>query len=99
MVYLNEGTVNFLKDNPFDFAEGAQEQWVDYNPWTEFWLKVEQEWAEQEKQRIMYEMEMGYYNDKDESEEETCDYTGDECFGNKLFCEECEVLTGEEEEE
>ena len=22
-----------------------------------------------------------------------------ECFGNKLFCEECEVLTGEEEEE
>ena len=26
-----------------------------------------------------------------EEDEETCDYTGEECFGNKLFCEECDT--------
>ena len=28
-------------------------------------------------------------------EEEVCDYTGEECFGNKMFCEECSVLMEE----
>lgn len=27
-----------------------------------------------------------------ESEIELCDYTGDQCFGNKLFCEDCPVM-------
>ena len=33
----------------------------------------------------------------DEDEEiEYCDYTGEECIGNKLFCEECPMMEEEE---
>jgi hypothetical protein len=28
-------------------------------------------------------------------EEETCDYNGEQCIGDKLFCEECPVITGD----
>ena len=27
-----------------------------------------------------------------EDEQEICDYTGELCFGDKMFCEECEVM-------
>jgi hypothetical protein len=33
---------------------------------------------------------------EEEIEEELCDYTGEECIGDKMFCEECTVLTEEE---
>lgn len=29
---------------------------------------------------------------EEEEDEELCDYTGDLCIGDKMFCEECEVL-------
>ena len=35
---------------------------------------------------------------EDEEEDiKLCDYTGEECFGNPAFCEECEVVTSEGE--
>lgn len=32
-------------------------------------------------------------------EENLCDYTGEECCGDKMFCEECIVMHGEEDTE
>ena len=32
-------------------------------------------------------------------EEDLCDYNSDPCFGDKMFCEECPVLTGDVEPE
>jgi len=29
------------------------------------------------------------YDEDDPPEQECCDYTGEECVGDKLFCEEC----------
>ena len=29
------------------------------------------------------------YDEDDPPEQEYCDYTGEECVGDKLFCEEC----------
>jgi hypothetical protein len=41
-----------------------------------------------------------YYTYDDEEEDiEICDYTGEECFGNKMFCEECPIMTEPDEEE
>lgn len=33
----------------------------------------------------------------EEDDIERCDYTGEICFGNKLFCEECDVIYEEGE--
>jgi hypothetical protein len=30
--------------------------------------------------------------EEDYEKEELCDYTGEQCIGNKMFCEECEVM-------
>jgi hypothetical protein len=32
-------------------------------------------------------------------EEDLCDYNGDPCIGDKMFCEVCPVLTGDWEPE
>lgn len=34
-----------------------------------------------------------------EEEENLCDYTGEECIGDKGFCEECEIFLEEVDEE
>jgi hypothetical protein len=28
-------------------------------------------------------------------EEDICDYNGEQCIGDRMFCEECPVLTGD----
>jgi len=30
--------------------------------------------------------------EEDDEKEELCDYTGEPCIGNKMFCEDCEVM-------
>lgn len=35
---------------------------------------------------------------EEEEDEELCDYTGEPCIGDSLFCEECSIMIGEEEE-
>ena len=56
--------------NPFNFAEGAPDEWVEYNPWVEFWLMSAQQWAEYEKKLL-------YYPDQ------ACPYCGDyDCSGD-----------------
>jgi hypothetical protein len=47
--------------------------------------------AEQLKKELLYDPNPCV--DETEEEIEFCDYTGEECIGNKLFCEECPVLT------
>lgn len=37
--------------------------------------------------------------DEEYEECETCDYTGEDCFGDKRFCEECPILTDDWGEE
>lgn len=103
---LNQKHLNQQKQkmNPFDFAyHGHCQDYPDcwncrycyFNSWIEFWLRVDAEWAEQQKKLLYYsEFNCG---EECEEEEESCDYTGEECVGNKLFCEECEVLIGEDE--
>lgn len=67
-------------ENPFDSKGFAG-----------FWLRVEREWAEEEKRKLYYWGDYGL-PDQDEDDEELCDYTGDLCIGDKLFCEECPVF-------
>lgn len=56
----------------------------------DFWQRIEREWAEEEKCQQLYYA----WNDADnEDDTEYCDYTDEECVGDKMFCEECPVLT------
>lgn len=50
--------------------------------------------AEAQKKRELYDP---YPNCEENEEEDLCDYTGDQCIGNKLFCEECDVFREEGE--
>lgn len=52
---------------------------------------------EQEKFDQFYADTMDFGNEEDE--EDICDYTGEQCIGNKLFCEECEIFHDNQEEE
>lgn len=58
--------------------------------WGAFWKRVEQECAEQEKKLLYYDPNPAGL--EEDEEDEICDYTGEECIGNKLFCEECSVF-------
>jgi len=61
---------------------------------------TEQEKAEQLKKELYYEPDSGFGSDEETDEqEETCDFTGDICIGNKVFCEECPILTDDWEKE
>lgn len=44
-----------------------------------------------------------YYKPCEEPEHvediELCDYTGEQCIGNKRFCEECEIMMGDLDDE
>lgn len=71
--------------NPFDFAEGAPLNGVDYNPWSEFWLLCEREWAENEKKQFYYDS-----NTCPDMDEFGCVYP---------MCEDCEVVQDDEEED
>lgn len=43
--------------------------------------------------------ESEYDNGEDVLEEEdVCDYNGETCFGDEMFCEDCPVVNDEEEE-
>jgi len=56
------------------------------------YLSPEEE-AENQKKLDLYDPDD--FSMDAEEDEETCDYTGDVCYGNKLFCEECDVLIEE----
>lgn len=57
---------------------------------------TEQQKAEQLKKEMYYDP--CPEEDEEYEECETCDYTGEDCFGDKRFCEECPILTDEWEE-
>jgi hypothetical protein len=71
--------------NRFDFAEGAPVEWADYNPWTEFWLHAEREWAEHEKKQLYYDPDTC-----PDMNEWGCSYPD---------CENCQVVQDDEEED
>ena len=48
------------------------------------------------KKKELYDSQFSM--EEDEEVEELCDFTGEECIGDKRFCEECSVLTDEDEE-
>lgn len=61
---------------------------------------TEQEKAEQLKKQLYYEPDSGFGSDEEEDDQEPpCDYTGEDCIGDRRFCEECPILTDEWEEE
>ena len=35
------------------------------------------------------------YGEEEDYDIEVCDFTGEQCFGDKMFCEECEVVIGD----
>lgn len=51
--------------------------------------------------RLIDLSEEGEYDTGEDVLEEVdyCDFTGEECFGDKMFCEECPVLTDEDSDE
>lgn len=71
--------------------------------WSDFWERISREWAEKAKFIEFYESGPCDFCCEESCEgcpanvdgEELCDYTGEECIGNKLFCEECIVFAGE----
>jgi hypothetical protein len=63
-----------------------------------FWERQENDWAMQQKFDMFYGPDLGDYEEY-EDDTESCDFTGEDCFGNKLFCEECPILTDNWEDE
>jgi hypothetical protein len=59
---------------------------------------VESEWANSMKKELYYN-EVDYFGEGEDNEEDSCDFTGEYCIGNRCFCEECPVLTDDWEEE